>query len=54
MGDDSVRVSGALQESQNQIEKALDYTWEWRLTAKVYECAVLACKENRTNSADFE
>ena len=34
--DDFVGISATAEGLQEQIEKALEYTWKWRVTANVY------------------
>ena len=44
--DDFVGISGTAEGLQEQIEKALEYTRKWRVTANVNKCAVLVCNED--------
>ena len=39
--DDFVGISDTPEGLQKQIEKALEYTRKWRVTANVSKCAVL-------------
>ena len=53
--DDFVGISETPEGSQKQIEKALEYTRKWRVTAKVKTCAVvIVCKEDKVNPVKFE
>ena len=45
--DDFVGISGTAEGLQEQIEKALEYTRKWRVTANVNKCAVLVCNEDK-------
>ena len=44
--DDFVGISETPEGLQRQIEKALEYTRKWRVTANVKKCAVVECNEN--------
>ena len=54
--DDFVGVSETPEGLQQQIEKALECTTKWRVTAKVKKYAVVAvvCNEDKVNAADFK
>ena len=40
---------------QKQIEKALEYTRKWRVTANVKKCAVVvACNEDKVNPVTYK
>ena len=39
---------------QKQIEKALEYTRKWRVTANVNKCAILVCNEDKKNPVEFK
>ena len=47
--DDFVGISGTAEGLQEQIEKALEYTKKWRVTANASKCAVLVCSEDKKN-----
>ena len=47
LADDSVGISDTPEGLQKQIEKALEYTRKWRVTANVSKCAVLVCNEDK-------
>ena len=34
---------------QKQIDKALEHTRKWRVTANVKKCAVVICNEDKVN-----
>ena len=44
--DDFVGISETPEGLQKQIEKALEYTRKWRVTANVKKCAVVVCNED--------
>ena len=52
--DDFVGISDTPELLQKQIEKALEYTRKWRVTANVSKCAVLVCKEDKKNPVEFK
>ena len=54
--DDFFGTSEAPEGLQNQIEKALEYTRKWRVTANVKKCAVLVvvCNEDKVNPVNFK
>ena len=52
--DDVVGISDTSEGLQNQIEKALEYTRKWRVTANASKCAVLACHEDKKNPVEFK
>ena len=39
---------------QKQIEKSLECTRKWRVTANVKKCAVVVCNEDNVNPVTFE
>ena len=41
------------EESQKQLEKALEYTRIWRVTASVEKCAVGVCNDDKANPVKF-
>ena len=45
--DDFVGISETPEGLQKRIEKSLDYTTKWRVTANVKKCVVVVCNENR-------
>ena len=47
VADDPVGISRTLVGLQKQIEKTLEYTREWRVTANVKMCAVVYVKKIR-------
>ena len=52
--DDFVGISGTAEGLQKQIEKALEYTRKWRVTANVNKCAVLVCNEDKIKPVEFK
>ena len=52
--DDFVGISGTAEGLQEQIEKALEYTRKWRVTANVSKCAVLVCNEDKKKPVEFK
>ena len=52
--DDFVGISESPEGLRKQIEKALEYTRKWRVTANVKKCAVVVCKEDKVNPATFK
>ena len=52
--DDFVGISGTAEGLQERIEKALEYTRKWRVTANVSKCAVLVCNENKKKTVEFK
>ena len=52
--DNSVAISDTPEGLQRQIEKALEYTSKWRVTANVSKCAVLVCNEDKKNPVEFK
>ena len=51
--DDSVGISETPEGLQEQIEKALEHTRKWRVTANVKKCAEVLCYENKVNPMNF-
>ncbi|MEP2874451.1 MAG: reverse transcriptase domain-containing protein [Hyphomicrobiales bacterium] len=51
--DDFVGISETPEGLQKQIEKALEYTRKWRVTANVKKCAVVVCNEDKVNPVNF-
>ena len=47
-------ISGTAEGLQEQIEKALEYTRKWRVTANVSKCAVLVCNEDKKKPVEFK
>ena len=39
---------------RDRIEKALEYTRKWRVTANVNKCAVLVCNEEKEKPVEFK
>ena len=52
--DEFVGISETPEGLQQQIEKALDYTREWRVAADVKKCAVVVCNEDKVNPVNFK
>ena len=53
--DDFVGVSESPEGLQKQIEKALEYTRKWRVTANLKRCAaVVVCNEGKVNPVTFK
>ena len=52
--DDFVGISDAPEGLQKQIEKALEYTRKWRVTANVSKCVVLVCNEDKKSPVEFK
>ena len=53
--DDSVWTSETPEGLQKQIEKALEYTRKWRVTANLKRCAaVVVCNEGKVNPVTFK
>ena len=46
---DFVGISETSEGLQKRIEKALEYTRKWRVTAIVKKCAVVVCNEDKVN-----
>ena len=51
--DDFVGISETPEGLQKQIEKALEYTRKWRVTANVKKCAVVVRNEDKVNLINF-
>jgi len=49
-----VGISETAEGLQTQIDKALEYTRKWRVTANVNKCAVLVCNEDKKNPVEFK
>ena len=49
-----VGISETPEVLQEQIEKALEYTRKWRVTANVRKCAVVVRNEDKKNPATFK
>ena len=52
--DDFVGISETPEGLQKQIEKALEYTRKWRVTANIKTCPVVVCNEDKVNPVTFE
>ena len=52
--DDFVGTSETPEGLQKQIEKALEYTRKWRVTANVKKCAVVVCNADDVNPVNFK
>ena len=52
--DDFVGISGTAERLKEQIEKALEYTRKWRVTANFNNCAVLVCNEDKKKPVEFK
>ena len=48
-----VRISETPEGLGKQIEKGLEYTGKWRVTADVNKCAVDVCYEDKRNPIHF-
>ena len=51
--EDVVGVSETPEGLQEPIEKALEYTTKWRVTANVKKSAVVVCNEDKVNPINF-
>ena len=51
--DDFVGISETPEGLQKQVEKALEYTRKWRVTANVQNCAVVICND-KVNPVNFK
>ena len=51
---DFVGISGTAEGLQELIEKALEYTRKWRVTANVNKCAVLVCTEDEKKTVEIK
>ena len=54
LADDFVRISETPEILQKNIEKALEYTRKWRVTANVKKCAVVMRNEEKVNPVNFK
>ena len=52
--DDFAGISETPNGLQKQIEKALEYTRKWRVTANVKKCAVVVCNEDKVDPENFK
>ena len=52
--DDFVGMSETPEGLQKQMEKALEDTRKWRVTANVKNCAVVVCNEDKVNPVTFK
>ena len=52
--DDFVGLAETPEGLQTQIEKALEYTRKWRITANINKNAVLICNEDNKNPVEFK
>ena len=52
--DDFLGISETPELLQKQIEKALEYTRKWRVTANLNKCAVVICNEGKVNRVNFK
>ena len=52
--DGFVGISETPEGLQKQIEKALEYTGIWRVTANVKKCTVVVCNEDRVSPVNFK
>ena len=52
--NDFVGISEPAEGVQRHIEKALEYTRKWRVTANVKKCAVVVCNEDKVNPVNFK
>ena len=46
-GDNFVEISETPEGLQQQVEKALEYTRKWRVTANEKMCAVVLCNNGK-------
>ena len=53
-GNGFVVISEKPEELQKQIEKALEFTRKWRVTANVKKCAAVVCNEDKVNRLNFK
>ena len=54
MLDDFVGITERPEGPQKQIERALEYTRKWRVTANVIKCAILVCNEDNKGPVEFK
>ena len=52
--DDFAGLAETPDGPQKQIEKALEYTRKWRVTANVNKSAVLVCNDDNKNPVEFK
>ena len=52
--DDFVEISETPEGFRKQMEKALEYTRKWRVTANVQKRAVVVCNEDDMNPLNFK
>ena len=52
--DDFVGISETPERLQKQIQKALEYTKKWRVTANAKKCAVVVCNEDKVTPVNFK
>ena len=52
--DDFVVISETPEGLQKQIDKALEYTRKWRVTANLKRCAVVVCNEDKVKPVTFK
>ena len=52
--DDFVGISETAEGIQENIEKALEYTTKWNVTANVNTCVVLVCNEDKKKPVEFK
>ena len=52
--DDFVGIAETPEGLQNQIDKALEYTRKWKVTANVTKSAILVCNEDKKNPVEFK
>ncbi|CAM9463404.1 unnamed protein product [Sphacelaria rigidula] len=52
--DDLVRVSGTPEGLQKQIQKALEHTRKWKVTANIRKCEVRVSDEDEKNPVEFK
>ena len=49
-----VGVSETSEGLLEQVGKALEHSWKWRMTANVKKYAVLVCNEDKVNPVAFK
>ena len=51
--DDFMGISETPEGLEKQIERVLEYTGKWRVTANVKKCAVVVCNQDKVNPTNF-
>ena len=52
--DDFVGLAETPEGLQKKVEKALEYTRKWRVTANVIKSAILVCNKDNKNPVEFK